>query len=187
MPDGHPHDVIDVFLDRDGVIIRNRPDYVKSWSEVEILPGAIQAIGLLCRHGCRVAVVTNQSVIGRGIVSRPAVDEIHRRLGELIRASGGTIAGYFICPHRPDEGCACRKPKPGLLTQAAEVLGLTLQGAVLVGDQLDDLEAAASAGCSAILVDSGVYVGTHVVVAPPHRRARDLMGAAMLIVNEESS
>lgn len=186
MPSGSRHQVVDVFLDRDGVIIRSRPTYVKSWAEVEILPEALQAIGLLCRQGCRVTVVTNQSVIGRGIVSRSVVDEIHRRLDELIRASGGTIAGYFICPHRPDEGCACRKPKPGLLIQAAEVLGLTLHGAVVVGDQLADLEAASSAGCRAILVETGVCVGTHVAVAPPHRRAPDLMGAAMLILNEES-
>ena len=179
--------MIDVFLDRDGVIIRNRPDYVKSWSEVELLPGALQAISLLSQQGCRIAVVTNQSAIGRGIISRSEVEAIHTRLDRLIRDSGGFIAGYFICPHRPDEGCTCRKPRPGLLTEAAGVLGLTLRGAVVVGDQLVDLEAAAAAGCSAILVGSGVDICADLDAAPPHQRVRDITRAAQLILERAAS
>lgn len=174
--------MIDVFLDRDGVIIRNRLDYVKSWSEVEILPGALEAIALLCSHGCRLTVVTNQSAIGRGIVARSDVDEIHRRLDALIVEAGGTITGYFVCPHTPDERCKCRKPRPGLLLQAADALGIPVERATVVGDQVADLDAATAVGCNAILVESGVWRDDGPNFAAHHHRVSDLMAAATLIL-----
>jgi D-glycero-D-manno-heptose 1,7-bisphosphate phosphatase len=142
-----------VLLDRDGVINRMRPDYVKSWEELEILPGAIEALARLTQAGCKLVVLTNQSAIGRGLLDRQQVDEIHRRLEALVERAGGRIEAFLLCPHTPQDGCACRKPAPGLLLRARDELGVDLGRAVLVGDQLSDVEAARAAGCRAILVD----------------------------------
>jgi D-glycero-D-manno-heptose 1,7-bisphosphate phosphatase len=142
-----------VLLDRDGVINRMRPDYVKSWEEVELLPGAIQSLARLARAGLRLVVISNQSAIGRGLVSRERVEEIHQRLSALVEEVGGRIDAYLVCPHAPSEGCACRKPAPGLLLRARDELGVDLESAILVGDQSSDLDAARAAGCRAILVD----------------------------------
>jgi D-glycero-D-manno-heptose 1,7-bisphosphate phosphatase len=101
-----------VFLDRDGVINRNRIDHVKSWSEFEFLPGALEALKRLAGLDLPVVVVTNQAAIGRGLIDAAEVDEIHRRMIEAVRLFGGRIDAVLCCPHRPDEGCECRKPKP---------------------------------------------------------------------------
>jgi len=142
-----------VLLDRDGVINRMRPDYVKRWEELELLPGAVEALARLSRAGCEVVVLTNQSAIGRGLTTRKQIDEIHRRLSAVVAQAGGRIQAFLLCPHTPVDGCACRKPAPGLLLRARDELGIDLARAVLVGDQLSDLEAARAAGCPAILVD----------------------------------
>src|SRR5438874_2093906 len=143
------HDPFVVFLDRDGVINRMRSDYVKRWEELEIVPGALPALGRLSAGGCELIVLTNQSAIGRGLVSRQTVDEIHRRLAQAIEASGGRVREFLVCPHTPSDGCGCRKPAPGLLIRARDEFGVDLSNAVLVGDQLSDVAAArAAAGSS---------------------------------------
>lgn len=142
-----------VLLDRDGVINRMRPDHVKSWEELELLPGAVEALARLTRAGCRLVVLTNQSAIGRGLITREQVDQIHDRLDAVVARAGGRIDAYLLCPHTPLDGCACRKPAPGLLLRARDELGIDLTRAVLIGDQLSDLDAARAAGCRAILVD----------------------------------
>jgi len=144
-----------IFLDRDGVINANRPDHVKSWAEFAFLPGALDALRRLARLDRPIVVITNQAAIGRGQVSRQAVEEIHSRMVAEIAAAGGRIDGVFYCPHRPDEGCACRKPRPGLLLQAAEQLHLDLAASFLVGDAESDILAAHAAGCRPVLVRSG--------------------------------
>ncbi len=142
-----------VLVDRDGVINRVRPDYVKRWEELELLPGALDALARLERAGCEVVVLTNQSVISRGLLSREAVDEIHGRLSAVVQRAGGRIHAFLICPHAPGDGCTCRKPAPGLLLRARDELGVDLSRAVMVGDQPSDMEAARAVGCPAILVD----------------------------------
>lgn len=144
-----------VFLDRDGVINRDRADYVKAWHEFEFLPGALQALRRLAQLARPVVVVTNQSAIGRGLVSRQAVEEIHTHMVAAIQAAGGRVDAVLYCPHRPEERCACRKPQPGLLLQAAERLGLDLGRSVLVGDAASDIGAARAAGCRPVLVKTG--------------------------------
>jgi D-glycero-D-manno-heptose 1,7-bisphosphate phosphatase len=144
-----------VFLDRDGVINENRADYVKSWQEVVILPGAFEAIRRLASSDYVIAVVTNQSPIGRGIITEQTVDGIHARLVMAIEAAGGRVDGAFYCPHHPEEGCDCRKPQPGLLLQAAEELALDLANSWFVGDARSDVEAALNAGCRPIMVRTG--------------------------------
>lgn len=135
-----------VFLDRDGVIIENRAAYVRSWSEVTFLPGALQALVQLSQSAHAIVIVTNQSVIGRGLIPGSQILDINRRIVGVIRDAGARIDGVYICPHAPDDNCECRKPKPGLLTQAAEELDLDLSRSYMVGDALTDLIAAERAG-----------------------------------------
>lgn len=144
-----------VFVDRDGVINVNRAEHVRTWSDLEFLPGALDGLALLTRSGFEVVVVTNQAIVNRGAVSREAVDGIHERMVAEIERMGGAVRAVLLCPHRPDEGCRCRKPAPGLLVDAATRLGIDLSDAVMIGDHEHDLEAARRAGCSSILLLSG--------------------------------
>ncbi len=144
-----------VFVDRDGVINRNRDDYVKRWEDFVFLPHAAEALAEITRHGLMTVVLTNQSAINRGIITREAVEEIHARMTAELRLVGARIDGVFYCPHRPDERCGCRKPRPGLLLQAAQRLHIDLSQSYLVGDALSDIEAAREVGCIPILVATG--------------------------------
>jgi histidinol-phosphate phosphatase family protein len=146
------HRELTVFVDRDGVLMRDRPDYVKDWSEVEIVPGSLEALGRLRSAGARVFVATNQSIVGRGIVSRDVVDDLHARLAAIAAQHGARIDGFLVCPHRPEDACACRKPKPGLLLQAELASGVDLSRAFMVGDKVSDALAGVAAGCTAILI-----------------------------------
>jgi len=139
-----------IFLDRDGVVIRNRADYVRSWDDVEFLPRAVSALSRLAASPYPIVFVTNQSVVGRGIISLEGAQAINRRLVSELRAQGCRIDGVFMCPHAPEDGCNCRKPKPGLLFQASEALGLDLSASVMIGDAWTDLQAGAAAGVPAL-------------------------------------
>jgi len=142
-----------VFLDRDGVINRMRPDYVKRWAEIEFLPGALDAIVKISRSGRQVVVLTNQSAIGQNLVSVDTVEAIHRRITALVADRGGQIKAFLLCPHRRGAGCDCRKPAPGLFFRARDELGVDLGDAVMIGDQMSDMQAARAAGVKAILID----------------------------------
>jgi D-glycero-D-manno-heptose 1,7-bisphosphate phosphatase len=144
-----------IFLDRDGVINENRSDHVKSWAEFIFLPGALDALRRLAQLPLPVLVVSNQAVIGRGIMTGGEVEAINRRMIAEVSAAGGRIDDVFICPHRPDEACDCRKPRPGLLLQAAERWDLDLRRCILIGDAGNDILAAHSAGCQPVLVLTG--------------------------------
>ena len=139
-----------VFLDRDGVINENLPEYVRSWEAFRWLPGAREAMARLAEAGLPIVVVTNQSGVGRGVIAREVVDEMHRRLGEEV-----ALTAVMVCPHVPDEACECRKPKPGMLRRAAEELGIDLAASWMVGDHPSDAAAARAAGVRPILVRSG--------------------------------
>ena len=119
-----------VFLDRDGVINENRDDHVKSWREFRFLPGAPEALARLASAGVRVFVVTNQAIINRGVLSRAAVEELNERMMREVRSRGGLIEAVACCPHRPEEGCDCRKPGAGLLIDLAQRHGIELHDAV---------------------------------------------------------
>jgi D-glycero-D-manno-heptose 1,7-bisphosphate phosphatase len=144
-----------VFLDRDGVINKRRLDHVKSWTEFEFLPKTLEALRALREDGATAVVITNQSAIGRGLLSHADLDGIHHRMVQSVRDGGGDIAAVYSCPHLPADGCACRKPATGLLERAAAELGLSLADSVLVGDSESDLGAARAAGCRAVLVREG--------------------------------
>ena len=144
-----------VVLDRDGVINEERLDYIRSPDEWQPLPGSLAAIARLCHAGLAVAVATNQSGVGRGLMSRSDLDSVHRKMREKVREAGGELSGVFFCPHAPGEGCRCRKPLPGLLEQIEAALGLPVAGSYMVGDSLTDLQAAAAAGALPALVRTG--------------------------------
>ncbi|MGA2286181.1 MAG: D-glycero-beta-D-manno-heptose 1,7-bisphosphate 7-phosphatase [Dehalococcoidia bacterium] len=144
-----------MFLDRDGVVNRNRDDYVKCWQEFEFLPGSLEALRLLAKRGVRVVVVTNQSPVGRGIISRKTLDAIHRRMTAEVEAHGGRIDAILCCPHAPGAGCGCRKPRPGLIVEAIRRFGIDPESACFVGDSVGDLKAAQAAGIPFVMVLTG--------------------------------
>jgi D-glycero-D-manno-heptose 1,7-bisphosphate phosphatase len=144
-----------IFVDRDGVINANRPDHVKRWEEFVFLPGALEALRSLASQPWPVIVVTNQAIIGRGIAPAAIVDDIHARMRAVVAAAGGRIDAVYLCPHRPEDGCDCRKPRPGMLLRAAREHGLDLSRSYFVGDALSDAQAAAAAGATPIFVSSG--------------------------------
>jgi len=145
-----------VFLDRDGVLNENRSDYVKTPAELVLLPGAAEAVARLNREGYPVVVITNQSALGRGLLTTGMLDAIHVKLRRELAAQGAAIAAIYHCPHRPDEGCPCRKPRPLLLQQAAQDFGGDLAQSVFIGDSGSDLAAARAAGCRTVLVRTGL-------------------------------
>ena len=144
-----------VFLDRDGVIIKNRDDYVRSWRDVAFIPGALEALRHLGSSPYAVVVVTNQSPVGRGLLSMAEAEAINERVIARIEDVGGRVDASYLCPHRPDELCACRKPAPGMLLRAATELTLDLPRSYLIGDALSDMAAADAAGARGVLVLTG--------------------------------
>lgn len=144
-----------IFLDRDGVINRNRCDHVKTWDEFQFLPGALAALARLARLSLPVIVISNQGAVGRGLTTCAAVEEIHARMVDAIRAAGGRVDDVLYCPHRPEDLCACRKPRPGMLLRAAERWRIDLEASILVGDAEADMVAAQNAGCRSLLVLTG--------------------------------
>ena len=141
-----------VFLDRDGVINVNRDDYVKSWDEFEFIPGAKEAIKTLNENEFWVIIVTNQSPIGRGIFGHETLNEIHKFMLQELSEVGAHIDAIYYCPHRPDDNCECRKPKPGLILKAAEELNIDLTISWLIGDSDSDLQSGKQAGCKVIKI-----------------------------------
>ena len=144
-----------IFLDRDGTLNRERADYVKSWQEYEWLPGALDALAVLATLEVPILVVTNQSAIGRGILDPGVLHAIHAKAQAEALAAGGRLDDFLICPHAPTDGCACRKPKPGLLLDAAVRYNLDLRRCLFVGDSITDMQAAEAAGCAWQLVRTG--------------------------------
>lgn len=145
-----------VFLDRDGVIIENRDDYVRSWSDVEFFPAALAALQSFSSSPYRIILVTNQSAVGRGLITLAQAERLNRRITAAVEHHGGRVDGTFMCPHAPQANCNCRKPRPGLLLQAAEALNLDLSRSFMIGDALSDLQAGRAAGVrEAMLVRTG--------------------------------
>ena len=145
-----------IFLDRDGVLIENRSDYVRDWSQVNVLPDAIRALSNSTIKNYKVIIVTNQSAVGRGLMSLKTANEINEQLVNLIHRQGGKLDAVYLCPHTPEENCICRKPKPGLLLQAANDLSLDLSRSWIIGDAWSDLQAGQMAGMQqSILLRTG--------------------------------
>ncbi|RIK16819.1 MAG: D-glycero-beta-D-manno-heptose-1,7-bisphosphate 7-phosphatase [Chloroflexi bacterium] len=144
-----------VFLDRDGVININRPHNVTSWQEFVFESGALSALARLAATDFSLVVVSNQSAIGRGQMTRAAVDEIHAQMQRAIERAGGRLDRIYYCPHAPQEQCACRKPSPEMLWRGRAELGVDLTQSFFIGDWIDDVRAARRAGVTPLLVRTG--------------------------------
>ena len=141
-----------VILDRDGVINRDSPEYVKSPDEWQPYPGSLEAISRLHRNHYRVIVATNQSGISRNLFSLSMLHRIHQKMIAMVNEKGGQIDAVFFCPHRPEDLCSCRKPQPGLLLEASSRLNVSLAGVPFVGDKASDLAAARAVNALPILI-----------------------------------
>jgi len=135
-----------VLLDRDGVIVVD-VGHLHKVEDVELLPGAANVIRQINERGIPILVVTNQSVIGRGLLDKEGLRQVHERMGNLLADEGAKVDAVFYCPHTPEDGCFCRKPKPGLLYAAALKYKLDLRECILIGDRQSDMEAAIAANC----------------------------------------
>jgi len=144
-----------VVLDRDGVINQDSESYIKSPEEWIPIPGSLEAIARLNHAAYRIIIVTNQSGLGRGYFDIDAVNRIHRKMRRELSVLGAQIEAIFFCPHAPEAGCACRKPRPGLLVDLASRLGIDMLGIPFVGDSLRDIQAALAVGASPVLVLTG--------------------------------
>lgn len=128
-----------VFLDRDGVLIENRADYVREWSQVFVFPKTYSSLKRIQNAGYKIVIVTNQSAVGRGLIALQTANEINERLVDIFREHNVHVDGVYLCPHSPEDNCACRKPKPGMLVQAARELNLDFQRSWLIGDAWSDV------------------------------------------------
>jgi D-glycero-D-manno-heptose 1,7-bisphosphate phosphatase len=138
-----------VFLDRDGVINRKATGdgYVTCWEDVDLLPGAAQAISLLNRFGFLVIIVTNQRCVAKGLLTPGELEYLHAQLCDVLAAMGGRIDQVYYCPHEKQPPCNCRKPNPGMLLVAARDHRIELKASWMIGDSDDDVEAGRAAGC----------------------------------------
>ena len=143
-----------VVLDRDGTIIVER-NYLSDPAQVELLPGSAAGLRRMRDLGLGLIVITNQSAIGRGFIDRTRLDQIHERMGELLKSEGVQLDGLYFCPHLPEEGCNCRKPAPGLLRTAAQELNFDASQSFVIGDKVCDIELGQRVGATTILVRTG--------------------------------
>jgi D-glycero-D-manno-heptose 1,7-bisphosphate phosphatase len=141
-----------VFLDRDGVLTRERQDYVKTPEELEILPGVYGPLRQIRKQGFRIVVVTNQSVVGRGFTTMEGMELIHAKFRRELEKHECNVDAIYFCPHLPNQGCDCRKPAPGLILKASKDLGIDVENSWMIGDKEIDMEAAKRAGCHGIRV-----------------------------------
>ena len=142
-----------IFLDRDGVLNKNRKDYVKNTDELEIYASIGNFIKKLNEHGFLIIVVTNQSAINRGLTTCENVEKIHLEIQSFLNRFETKIDSFYYCPHTPSENCNCRKPKPGLLLQAMNDFSIDPFTSWMIGDSDSDIEAGDSIGCKTIKVN----------------------------------
>lgn len=175
-----------VVLDRDGVINYDSDAYIKSPEEWVPIPGSLDAIAKLHRAGFIVTIATNQAGVARGLLDLVTLEAIHRKMQAAIEQAGGMLAGIYYCPHGPEDGCDCRKPKPGLLMQIAKRFHVSLRNVPVIGDSLRDIQAAESVGARPLLVRTGQGEKTLRSLADSHRIEvfTDLADAAEHLVKQ---
>ncbi len=146
-----------VILDRDGVLNQEAPasGYVRTPDGFHWLPGALEGLALLRGAGLRISVATNQSGVGRGLMSLEQLEAVHDKMRSEAARAGGAIDAVFFCPHAPEAGCTCRKPAPELIRAAVASAGISAAETLVVGDDQRDLEAAQRAGVAAALLRTG--------------------------------
>ncbi len=179
-----------VILDRDGVINFDSPDYILSPEQWLPIPGSLEAITKLKQAGKQVTVCSNQSALGRGMIDQAMFDSIQAKMIAETEQAGGSFDYIAVCPHGPDDGCACRKPFPGMLLDTFKALDVQDKGTVvMIGDSYRDVQAAHAAGIAAILVRSGygdadVILEKSKVLMPNLQVFDNLAEAAVMILDE---
>jgi D-glycero-D-manno-heptose 1,7-bisphosphate phosphatase len=176
-----------VILDRDGVINHDSAAFIRSPDDWQPIDGSLEGIAMLTAAGFEVAVATNQSGIGRGLLDETTLAAIHDKMRRQVSAAGGEIGAVVYCPHHPDEGCECRKPLPGLLQRLSQHYDQPVDGVPVIGDSLRDIDAAVAAGARPILVLTGNGRRTQAEIAARGDTAEaypDLLSAASALVAE---
>jgi histidinol-phosphate phosphatase family protein len=172
-----------VLLDRDGVINRRIVGgYVTAWEEFQFLPGALEGLALLARRGVSALIISNQACVGKGLLAPEMLQQITRLFVKQIEDRGGRIGGVYYCPHRPEEGCGCRKPKPGLLFHAQMAHGFRFSETYLIGDSPSDMATARAVGCPGLLIAEDGVAREPMPMAPPEWVFPDLAEAARFII-----
>lgn len=181
--------MIVVFLDRDGVINKNRDDYVKTVEEFVVLPGALEGLAKLREAGITTVVVSNQAGIGRGLIDPSELERINQTMRRAAAEGGGEISAVYFCPHNRDAGCDCRKPEIGLFVRASRDMGFALTDSYFVGDAKSDIEAGRRAGCTTVLVLTGKSTAADVAEwdHKPEHIADDLPSAVDWILNRQAA
>jgi D-glycero-D-manno-heptose 1,7-bisphosphate phosphatase len=145
-----------IFLDRDGVLIENRASYVRTWEDVAFFDFTFQAMRTAAAWPHAFVIVSNQAGVGRGVIALKTAQEINDGVAAQIRAHGGRIERADFCPHHPNDGCACRKPAPGMLLAAARDLEIDLARSWMIGDNITDMQAGRAAGARCMRVRTGL-------------------------------
>ncbi len=178
-----------VFMDRDGTI-NEEVGYLSRMDQLTLYPGTAEAIRLVNGSGMKAVVITNQSGIARGYFTEDFIRSVHDRINEILRVEEAHIDGFYFCPHHPVYGngiykqdCTCRKPRPGLLLQAAVEMNIDLTRSYMIGDMLKDVDAGRSAGAKGILVRTG-YGPNIVVTDKPAYIAEDLLAAVKWVLKD---
>jgi len=171
-----------VFLDRDGTINDHVKGYVTNWNLFRFLPNSLEALRLLSDSDYKVIVVTNQSAVGRGLMSQSDLDDIHESMLEVIKTNGARVDDILVCPHTPLKECGCRKPRTGLLEEAANRYELDLSNSWFVGDNTKDVKTGSDGGCQTVLLRTGYGGSDGLYNIRPDHVADDLLGAVKIIL-----
>jgi len=171
-----------VFLDRDGTINDHVGGYVTDWRDFKLMPEALPALKKLTESDYKVMLVTNQSAVGRGIMSLEALEEIHEHMLAELEEAGAYVDAVYVCTHDPSESCGCRKPETALIDLAAETYDLDLPGSWFVGDKTQDIQAGANAGCKTILVETGYGGSDKLYNVEPEYTVKNILDAVDLIL-----
>jgi D-glycero-D-manno-heptose 1,7-bisphosphate phosphatase len=177
-----------IFLDRDGVIIENVETYIRRWEEAVFIASSLASLKKLSLSSYKIVIVTNQSAVGRGIISLAQAEEINQKLIAGIVLAGGRVDGLFMCPHSPTDECDCRKPLPGLILKAADAFSLDLKHSIMIGDALTDIQSGQAAGIPTnILVKTGRGAAQLLLASaswlPPFSICADLASAVESILS----
>ena len=166
-----------VLLDRDGTIIVEK-HFLSRPEDVELLPGSAEALRLLEKHGFGLIVTTNQSGVGRGLMTIGQLEAVHRRISQLAPC----IRTFYYCPHTPSDGCACRKPAPELGRRAAAEFGFSLADAFVIGDKASDIAFGRACGAKTIQVMTGY--GAREFTQTADWTADDLLAASRILIQQ---